>query len=398
MLFTLRVLSGEMSGSELLLSAKRYLIKTSNQAQDSSTTSDDESVINLFIPIGNATNDYYLDLRDPEDKTSEENTSQYYNLTDAASADSEKPRPAAFNEIEQIDNLIIAIKKQSDQWSDAVLQYIPPEKEAALTAEQEELTPKSRFKKFRFITATVVVICALAGITTWFNNTNSEQKIKKSLTDTIAGSVNPVSIIKGNQNTYYLLALTQRDFDWILQALQKNPRPDDEKIEVILLSEEPEQLTNRFWDKDYPVLTIDFSAPISPVVKVVTESELSPDKLKEIKDLSLQWIPFARTPVIKTYNKNTIISQAEDRLKLIYLPFAKLTTSQGTTFSIRGELSDNELFQLNHFIAAYKKEWGSRYINFDIQLENNLLKGKSYFNGEKGYVLMGKSHWYFPST
>ncbi len=405
MLFTLRVLSGEMSGSELLLSAERYIIKTGKQFHDpgTATNMDDASAITLFIPCGNTGNAYYLDLRDKNTASDKNNNNtattsgHYYSFINVSSPDSEKTRLAAFNDIEQIDDLIIAVKEHSENWSESVIEYVvPAQKSLITTTEEKKLKQKNNVKKWAIAASIILFSCMLGGVA-WFNKPPSEQKIKKSLADTIAGSVNPVSIIKGNKNTYYLLAATQRDFDWILQALQRNPRPDNEKIEVILLAEEPEQLTNRFWNKNYPVLTVDLSLPLSPVIKIVTGSALTQDQLKEIKALALEWIPFAQNPVIKTYNKNALLSQAENSLKLIYLPFAKLSTPQGATFSIRGELNDHELLQLNEFINTYKKEWGTRYINFDIKLENNLLKGKSYLNGEEGYVLMGKSHWYFPS-
>lgn len=406
-LFTLRVLSGEMSGSELLLSEERYLIKTGKQSPNKQD-SESESAITLFVPSGNTGNSYYLDLTGGKttssdiDEGKENDTVSNYSIINSSSSDTEKPIYFEFNRIIQVDDLILAIKKESEIWDESVTNYIhivnedydddiPADKRRKLKQQS-----KTKLKKFTAPAGILALVCIVtAGF--WFNSSKSEQAIKRSLTETIAGSVNPVSIIKSKKNTYYLLAQTQRDMDWILQALQKNPRPNDEKIKVILLAEEPEQLTNKFWDKEYPVLTVDLSSPRFPTVKIITGPDITPDKLKKVKAQALAWMPFAEDVVIKTYNKNTIISTAEDGLKLIYLPFAKLSTPQGATFSIRGALSDNDLLQLNHFINTYQNTWGSRYIKFDIKLDNDLLKGKSYLNGQQGYVLMGKSHWYFPS-
>ncbi len=401
MLFTLRVLSGGMSGSELLLSSGNYRVKTGKNPDstdsDVNTLNDEnKSAITLFIPCDDSDNSYYIDLTENSIASADKNSE--FTITCIAAAGSSKTTLFKFNHVVQTDNLIIAIKEQSEEWSDAVIKYVPvmiKESDISSAKNHEKINRKNIFKTLTVSVSVVAILGILAGVA-WFNYSQSEQTVKNSLFETVAGSVNPVSIVKDNTNTYYLFAETQRDYDWILQALQKNPRPRDEKIEVILLSAAPEKLTNKFWEKNYQVLTVDLSSPMQPVIKIVAGPELTSEKLKELKLLALKWMPFAQDMLIKTYPKNAVISNAEESLKLIYLPFAKLSTPQGATFSIRAALSDNELFQINQFIENYKIAWGNRYINFDIKLDNDLLKGKSYLNGQQGYVLMGKSHWYFP--
>jgi len=78
------------------------------------------------------------------------------------------------------------------------------------------------------------------------------------------------------------------------------------------------------------------------------------------------------------------------------LPYHRSAQANSITFTVQGALADTELQAVRDYVSGFYRQWGDRYVHFEIELHDDWLKGKSFQYGPQGYIKMTPSSWYFP--
>ncbi|ONC26355.1 hypothetical protein AQ914_04550 [Burkholderia pseudomallei] len=92
----------------------------------------------------------------------------------------------------------------------------------------------------------------------------------------------------------------------------------------------------------------------------------------------------------------TIDSDARALLATAGCPYRRVARANGATYQITGALSDETLASLQALVMQFSHKWGTRSIDFRVEMRTDWLKGKSYQDGSDGYVLLDPASWYFP--
>ncbi|RWA54566.1 hypothetical protein AU476_09580 [Cupriavidus sp. UYMSc13B] len=91
-----------------------------------------------------------------------------------------------------------------------------------------------------------------------------------------------------------------------------------------------------------------------------------------------------------------IETDADNALQKIGLRYRRVGRPHGTTFEIYGAIDDGQFASLQKLFSLFNRKWGTRPVDFKIAMQTDTLKGKSYWEGKDGYVLLNRVSWYFP--
>lgn len=302
----------------------------------------------------------------------------------------------AYQHVHSYAGVNFALRKLTDEgWSDEVENFNP----SVATAEPRGVV-KSNKTLFGWVNISVFIllICAFAGFT-WFHYNNEEGE-RNTLLNLMGGDQQSYFVSRGQDAKWYIFTENRQEHDWVLRAIQKSGNFD--RSVVISKRDERLWLANEISVR-WPTIKfhlIRLDDPENPEVVLSKErGAMVPGSDAEFKALQtglLNLLPYAKKIHFSTISDEIVARQAEQGLKKIAAIYSKKKQSDSLTFTFRGSLNDNELNTLKLFITNFNVKWQGNYARFEVELENDWLKGKSYQYGADGYIKLTPKHWQFP--
>lgn len=393
--YTLKILFGPMYGCDLTLPADNYFIHyDENDIVSFGTTAPlTESIhagecsdnIMLYIPSNLPSPNITLCLANNAESTTTEHKAFIH------SPSGMDELTISENKIFSYENLCFALKKSSENWSENLLSH---EKIVTTTNEIPKAGTNITLNKNNLLLSISLAILFIfsAACFLFYNNRADHQIV--SLQESLSSAPGEFHIIPGNEGKVYIFTYVHQTLAWINQALYKLNRQAD----VTVLSEKKsrEDILNLLLKNGIPVLNINLKNPTTPLISLYDQgnqisSEVMISAFREV-------LPFVQKIEITRYEKQDVISQARQGLDKLHVFYREVETTKGYSFIIHGAINDSTLSSLKKFISEYRKDWGSNLVNFSVNLNDDLLKDKSYLDAKNGYLFLNPNHWYFPTN
>ncbi|OHX10894.1 hypothetical protein BI347_20095 [Chromobacterium sphagni] len=296
--------------------------------------------------------------------------------------------PAGFNQLLKVGALELALRPQHLPWLAEILNHpeAAPEQPGQAQRQARPIWPAA---------LALTLLAALAGGGYWLWNTPQRQAAQ--LSSLLGRDTQRFQVLPGRDGVFYVAAGNDRDGTWAQQALLRgdtgrntrvvSPRRENERLAHWLADTHP----------DLPYYRLQLDNPRRPQLWISQQrGALSPDARGKLGRQLAEQLPYADQVDIVPMDDAAAARQAETGLLRLALPYNRKDNRDSVTFVIAGALDDGELQRARQFVDGYYRQWGSRYVQFAIELKDDWLKGKSFKYGNQGYVKMETGHWYFP--
>lgn len=396
--FTLKVLFGPMFGCELHLPADDYflVINPGLALQDNATATMSSGVHaaaytqnTLYIPCDIPSPNIILRLsalfRDEE-------SDEGYRL-EVQGVDRSYPALLKENEVFVHEHIRLAIKRNEDDWRAEIKNFNLSQTLDAEFSEQEKPQKFNGKKNNALIFCSIILLfLVITSCVIWYKKLESERQVL-TLNEALAGAPMPVNIVRcRDNNIIYVLTQSFQAMEWTREALFK--LQDNNRVVPVWLTQQRNEVISQLANAGYPVLQIDYSKPQQPEIALYRGLTLQEEK--KFKAIVLQKIPFALDIKVLVKTKAQLLQEARQGLDRLHIYYRQINSTGGYALVVRDALSDSALRSLQHFIKQFNHQWGSRVINFSINLDENWLQDKSYVDSSNGYLFLNPRHWYFP--
>nr|AJW29719.1 type III secretion system protein [Pantoea ananatis] len=395
--FTLKVLFGPMFGCELHLPADDYflIINPGLALQDNATAmmsfGDHAAAYTqntLYLPCDMPSPNIILRL---SAIFLDEESDEGYRL-EVQGVDRSYPALLKENEVFVHEHIRFAIKRSEDEWHEEIKNFnLPPALDAEFS-EQEKLEEFKAKKKHAVVFGSIIILILviITGVT-WYKKLESDRQVL-TLNEALAGAPMPVDIVRGRDNNLiYVLIQNFQAMEWTREALIK--LQDKDSVVPVWLTQQRSEVISHLANAGYPVLQIDYSKPQHPAIALYRGLTLQEEKY--FKAIVLQKIPFALDIKVLVKTKDQLLQEAREGLDRLHIYYRQINSTSGYALVVRDALSDSAVRSLHHFIKQFNHHWGSRVINFSINLDENWLQDKSYVDSSNGYLFLNPRHWYF---
>lgn len=379
----LRVLNGLLNGCEFVFNSERLLVvvgegSSSTSLEPFSTLPDDT----LFIPQDGESINFEI-IRNKGDETE-------LTLRELRGAES-RVRPLSLNSRIQVGGIIFALREENKKWQPDVLGLHSEEPINRVTIAFTE-------KKRLALTFLIVISCiAIIALSYYWHNKKVDVNVIK-LENALLANRDSVKILQGRDNITYIIAEDQRKAAWVNKTIDNSHYQGSFK--VIVSEKEVERIYS--WLKDYmprlKYFRLQLNDGLTPKLLISKQrSNLDDEQKIEISTVLMNVIPYAKKIEIEEANDTDLINHAEEKLKMLGVNFKRSKANDYISYTVQGELSDSDLTRLQHVIDEFYHQWGREFIQFNISLENNDMKGKSFSYGEYNYIKPEPGQWFFNS-
>lgn len=397
--FTLKILFGPMFGCELHLTAEDYflIINSKNSLFPANAEvalehahSAHYTYNTLYIPYDLPAPNILFRLSSLSGYEGEKAVGiDVYGLSDTYTTE------LCENEIFTHENICFAFKQSRDKWSDKIINYKPLNAKRNNRSESDDLLATKKTKRLTFLFLSVMLVTSLVITFFYFYNSHASQYDNRiaTLNKELSGNSMSFNIVKGRDDEVIFVLVSQKhEMEWLKEALSK--LNENSRVVPVWLAQQKKTVVSQLVQAGHPVLQIDDSLPLHPVIAVHRQLE----KIEEesLKSDVLKKIPYALGAEVLFIPKENLLTEARNGLDSLNIQYRQVKASTGYSLIIRDALSDVILLRLSDFIENFRSKWGSEMINFSVNLDDNWLLNKSYIDSNDGYLFLNPRHWYFP--
>jgi type III secretion system PrgH/EprH family protein len=408
----LRLLNGALRGGEFVLEAGTTLFVVSVPDALHREVGQPEFPENaIFVPVDEGGGNFEVEVGHDQD-----------GMLQIDIRDLRAPEEASAyvaNTVRRIDGLAIALRSPQHAWSTEVLIYtgqtaaLPAPLEAAAPLSGQNARGKGPRRRGRAagLALLSMTLAAAVAVMWWSQNTTqvgmglkeaaqklqTEQRAQSDeLSTLLAGAVGRYRVLPGRDGLVYIFTSDERDAAWARQAIARSSYAARSRI--VLKSAEHARIAQMLGGVErslaYHILRLD--NPARPELWLSQErAPLDASARKALAQRMTVLLPYAEAVGVEFLADETVARQAAAGLDQLGVPYRKIVNDGSVTLSVNGQLADGELQKIRTFVEAFYRQWGTRYIYFSVEMEDDLRKGKSFEYGGGGYVKSGASHWDF---
>ena len=384
----MKVASGNLSGSELMLKVDAHRIITGPEYAFCSET-DDNGFTTYYLPSELCR--YELAIISSNAATSRECGSSDDKLFLAVSGDLPKTTlPINFQELMLSDHFPVIIKPLNGNWNipeSPVCQSIHAKGVKDLPIK----TPALAGLKTKLAYVAGITLLVLTVVWLGINYDSNVRKVK-TLQSLLQGSSSPLTVTTGGNGKSLVLVQTQRDVDWSTQRLLQQHYSEPVAIKKIstLEAEIEARLDNLLPN----LLKVDLSRPDQPIVRLLRGNYSNPDKELIQKILNQSLLSYSHV-IVEVYTPEELLQRVEQGLAESNVPWRRVNKKNTSIFIINASMNDKQTISVIDFAERFAKKWGVRSVQFSVSLATNPLVGRSFVQNSNGYVLLDNNHWLF---
>lgn len=299
-----------------------------------------------------------------------------------------------FHQLINVDDVHFVLRPEHSEWQQPVDEVSSTQEVSSNRACVSAKAPRKPWRKMLL----PLMLISLIGLSGFFLLNQREEDEINSVNLALGGRSQEYNSFVGGDGRLYVFARTTKSSNRALQSLIKNnigsdvtvlsAKKEQEKIFREIMARWPEV---KFHDVRFDDLTQPEIILSQERAKLMTKSQL--ESISTELSLIFSW---AHTFRFSYLSDRSMADNAEQGILSITPYFNKRNNTDSITFSVVGNLNDSELNAVKNFINDFRSQWNSGYIQFDIKLEEDRLKGKSYRYGVGGYVKIAAEQWYFP--
>jgi len=431
--FTLKILSGPLYGSDITLAASTTFFVVGDRAIDAGARgAGDRTAVPLaasehalYLPLAEDTPNFTMHLaqlrqRIADDVQTQDSvaTQEGREYTDAMllpltifNVDGIVEQDIVFNRPHQIGALWIAVKAYDCDWSDTVAQFLrdgavafvhveggangsaEPGIPRALDARglQDERVqntpglprPLSRHLSRLFTSwqgvafGALFVLLGVAALTQSASGrfqTSSAEKVPALPSPALmhlALNSTDAMVLPGRDDQVFLLVGSERIESWGRLLHRKGLHANNVNVRGI---EQELQRANDVLDRAhirYWVVRLD--DPTHP--NVLVHAGLQPSEKVRISELIIAHLPYVKQVAIEEVDPEAVIAEAEHRLKVSGVDYQIEHFHDRASIVISGALDDRQLRRIDQEARHFKNLWGDRFIQFSVQLAERKAGG-----------------------
>lgn len=300
-----------------------------------------------------------------------------------------------FNQRIDVGGVQFALRSEDSEWQ-ALDEDQSIEEAHASHAMPSEAKPRALWIKIPLMSVLMLVII-VGGILALYQRDDSSVA---DLNQALGGKPHQFNTFIGRDNQLYIFAQEAQSSRWAWQSLIKN---NFDKKATVLSAKTAEENILREIAARWPLIKLHalrFDDPSRPEIILSQERTTLPEptQLNSLVSELITLFPWAHTFSFSYISDDNVAGSAEQGLLGIVPYFIKRINADSVTFTVRGELNDGELNAIKEFIDAFRSKWRGEYVQFDIELEADRFKGKSYLYGNESFVKVTSEQWYFPEN
>lgn len=379
---TLRLLNGVLNGCEFKIDSSRVLVIVSDISQTNNLSPlDDLPTDTIFLPVNEGGINFEL-VFDSEDTN--ENSILIRELNESGAYE----KYVSYNNVIQVGELFFAVKRASEEWSDVVLN-------AKKLSKKEKRQLISTAGKHYILVYFAITTLFLVLIAFCMHIYNSETHYMRRLSELLQNR--ELIFTEGRDHILYVVAKDENRAIWANQVIE---RGDFSKSRVKVISPNDEIQRIYLWLGDnYPKLQyfrIQLGRSLVPILLVSWQrTKLTKGQLESMRVRLMELLPYVNNINIVLVDDNDLIQEAEQSLQSLGVQYVKESNDNYISYNITGELTDSELLRLKLFINNFYRQWGTEFIIFNVSLQSDPLKDKSYLTGENHFIKNSQNQWTF---
>ena len=292
--------------------------------------------------------------------------------------------------------LWFAVKPAADLWSAAVLNFSDSAPNPTPRAKPAKRASSGLLRKslLSLLLLTVLAVAGGYGWSYWRQMTNERQE--QGLETLLQDPNHHYQVRFGRDRKFYVLAANEPDAAWARQSIlhANYGKP----VAVLTQDAERQRLEGWLEQRQPGFFTLNLVSVERPRLLLSLErASLTPEaKLRLQQDLLAQ-IPYAAKVELDWTSDSLVAADAQARLDKLALSYRRQgDPARALVYVLAGEIDDGSLGQLRGQITEFERTYGTRYVRFVLDLQEDWLKGKSFKYGADGYVQLSPTHWYFP--
>lgn len=394
--FIMKIASGPLSGSELMLKTGAHRVIIS-PAETYRTESNDDGFITYFLPG----EEHYYELSliaGDHDDTSPQEAAHEDALYLVLSGDCPQiKQPVVFQEIMLAEYFPVLIKMLDSPRKSTEKNTLLPVPVQGESDARSGNSASRRVVKLNPAYPLAIVLLALIAFVGWqVVNYNSAAHKVKTLESMLQGSSSPLKVTTSDSGNNLVLVKTQRDLDWSTQRLLQERY--QEPVKILKFSMLEQELEEQLSSSLPGLLKVDLSLPCKPIIRQLKGDYPRADNKLIEQVLSHMLACHQEKPQIEYYSSGELFKKAEQGLSGSNVPWRVVNKNSNPVFIINANLNDKQTLSAIDFSERFTKKYGTRYIKFSIVLATDHLAGKSFINNPNGYVFLDNNHWYFNSV
>lgn len=379
----LRLLNGMLNGCEFALKTERVLVIVSGST-DSELLSATEGLPDdtIFLPFSENGVNFEIECYIDSDDTVR--IRELY-------GDNTLENKVSLNKVVDVSGTRFALKRAGDQWSAEVLNA----KNISTKSKKNIFhSLKNSFVKVYAIIVSMLLSLMFFGWMLYNSDSNYIRRLSTILDN------KDLTFAEGRDKFIYILAEDHSRGIWVNQVIERGDYASH-RIKVVNPEHESERIYKWLADNHPRIHYFKIQLNRKRIPKLLLSKEraaLSSDQIEKVKSELLQIMPYTKSIDIIFISDKNIIDEAEQGLTSLGLTFDKLKNENYYSYNISGELTDNEISRLKNFINNFYQQWGKEFVVFNLGLEKDPLRNKSYSYGESTYVKTNDVQWSFNET
>lgn len=301
------------------------------------------------------------------------------------------------NEAVHVAGLVMAVRKEHEPWSEAVLNHrlpVPSPYDIYDDEPEHHLTRTSRAPRGLWVMLAVLA-AVLAATGWWLYDRQRPATQVRNLELVLSQSPYDYTVVHDKSGRLHAFGDTAEAMAWGQRASERAGRTKDiyhvRHLEVTRIG--------TFLDSagvDYAVIRL--HTPSVPEVVITAVSTDDSERRRRVAAMLAPHLPYATRIDVRTIGDTQLVNLARNALSARGISTRQGTQAGRTSLTNDTFLDDAALHAMARYRDEFVQEWGARRVHINIRLWDDLLKGRSYQYSDDQLLSVGEGRWEFSTA
>lgn len=305
------------------------------------------------------------------------------------------PAHLPLNTVVHVAGLVVAVRREDQAWSDAVLDHRLPVPSGPTHGAGVRLGPVTRKRlPLRALLLLGAVLLVVGAGWVVYDSQRPATQIR-TVEAVLQRSPYQYAVVADEQGRVYAFSDSPEAIAWGMRASQRSGRTQDVYLER---RQEVARLGAVLEGAGLDYAVIRLALPQRPQVVVMASGGDDNARRKRAVDLMLAQMPYANVVDASVVSDAQLVSIV--RAELGARGISTRVDPDGGRASVVNDvfLDDAALHAMSRYRDQFAREWGDRRIRVRIRLWDDLLKGRSYQYSPDQLLSVGEGRWEFSNA